>query len=311
LSQVAVILHSSLQKEAYAKVEDEESSGLFVTLDLTRMPKKLHAATDAGPPRASSKASSPAITDAAPRPKKRGRTIGWTAGTGPYLENKGLPGARPKVKKAAGDLKRRARRPRNPSPTPRRVYLALKPKFVPFLCEWEGCPAQLQNHETLRRHVMKVHGHAETCKWGKCAKLQPVPQPMGKDELAAHMDKAHLLPCVWNAGDGPRNTDLGMPNAASMRGDADPLPPYLFDEDGHQVTPSIKDQDYENDKDRRNRQHMLDRLITRRDNNAPDEPQYTQQELKEVALALSQKKAKQKMFKEYRDRAVGAPGVQG
>ena len=106
------------------------------------------------------------------------------------------------------------------------------PKFIPFLCEWRGCKAELHNLETLRRHIYSVHNKAKAygaiaCQWSKCGLTRQVhdestpkstPEPKfvhedhefaGMEEFMDHMEKAHLIPFAWHMGDGPRGSTLG------------------------------------------------------------------------------------------------------
>lgn len=138
--------------------------------------------------------------------------------------------------------KRKGRPPRPPSPSPRAIYEGLGFKFVPFLCEWRGCSAELHNLETLGRHVRVVHcgrGQDE-CLWGGCAEGSPV-WFGSAGELEGHVEKAHLVPFAWHVGDGPKVSLPGTPGAEE---DGE-LPGYLFDAEGRQVTPSIRDQQVE------------------------------------------------------------------
>ena len=202
---------------------------------------------------------------------------------GPYSGRASFPGGpsapRPKPERSNGDGRRRGRPPRAPSPSPRQIYNKLNPKFIAYLCEWAGCTAQLHNFETLRKHVLVVHGSSGTCKWAKCSTANPPQIFSSKESFEAHVDKAHLIPLVWHVGDGPQNDAKLLATTPSMSGDADPLPAYLFGEDGTQVTPSVKDQMMENEDERKERRKQLHRLLLERDRNAPEEVELTDEEL--------------------------------
>jgi hypothetical protein len=121
-------------------------------------------------------------------------------------------------------------RPRKTDPKP------ATPKFIPFLCEWKDCKAELHNLETLRRHVYSVHVKAHEsdaipCRWSRCGLTRQVhdesrpnstptsiPEPkfihephkfVGMQGFKDHMEKAHLIPFAWHMGDGPRGSTLG------------------------------------------------------------------------------------------------------
>lgn len=203
-----------------------------------------------------------------PRTKERG--AGAAAAAGP--KRRGRPAGR------AGGVK----------PT-RAIFEKLRPRYVPFLCEWEGCPAELQNVDTLRRHVLAVHGRDAvargSCRWGKCAAAAAAGRAEDQagggrrgrrtvfasaDEFGSHVEDWHLVPFVWHVGDGPRNTvveyKVKTPDEAAVD-----LPDYLFDEEGNQVTPSVLNQEFENDEERKERRRRLHRLLLERDRNAPEE----------------------------------------
>ncbi|GAB1313247.1 hypothetical protein MFIFM68171_03457 [Madurella fahalii] len=317
-SQVAVVLHSSPRRDGFTpadELSDEEGNANLVTSDIAAKPKikrpELSAARVAAvvPSERQATAASSPLPTVTPQPKKRGRPFGWRLGSGPYSAmTGGVPSSTPRpkpTKPVASDQKPRRRPGRKPAPTARQVYLKLNPHFVSFRCEWENCPAELQNLETLRRHLLVVHGRPSspprpsrlpppdlTCRWTSCTH----PSLPSRESFAAHIEKAHLSPFLWHVGDGPRNTPPWA------KPDTSPLPTYLFDAQGMQVTPSIRDQQFENDDDRKKRQVRIHRIIQQRDSNAPEEPQYTQEELAEMAAVMGEKQARQRMFREYADR---------
>ncbi|OAA66438.1 hypothetical protein SPI_01014 [Niveomyces insectorum RCEF 264] len=128
-----------------------------------------------------------------------------------------------------------ARRPGRPSlasieSVQRSIFLNSQACFIPFVCEWAGCRAELQNMATLRKHVMVVHGRsATTCRWRRCAdKVPPVAfgitganggtgdenKENGDGDrnktFEEHMEYYHLQPLVWQLGDGfANNSHLG------------------------------------------------------------------------------------------------------
>lgn len=172
------------------------------------------------------------------------------------------------VPKSTGP-KRRGRPPRQPSPTPRGVWekLVAPPQYVPFLCEWPACKAELQNIETLRRHIRIVHGRAEPlmCWWPGCEGRSPI---FTQDyDFHHHVDQKHLVPFMWHVGDGQKNEKL----MAKQEEDADQVPAYLFGADGKQVTPSVKNQEIEDFVSWRGNRERLKNMLLQRDANAPFE----------------------------------------
>ncbi|KUJ12264.1 uncharacterized protein LY89DRAFT_203800 [Mollisia scopiformis] len=126
-------------------------------------------------------------------------------------------------------------------------------EYVPFLCEWRGCKAELHNLETLKRHIHAIHGSKNVegvrfCAWAKCgidAKgevgVDSEPPIMGGREIAFksrkewknHIEKSHLIPFSWHMGDGPKATVLDIKPPPTVD-------PWLLDKHGKQVTPSVE-----------------------------------------------------------------------
>jgi hypothetical protein len=124
------------------------------------------------------------------------------------------------------------------------------PSFVPFLCEWENCVAELHNLETLRTHILTVHKKQQppgswNCLWNKCTESGFVT----KTEWQLHINDTHLVPFSWHMGDGPKATSTGTPTkwkrlSLTLLTELDSSPaqesPWLFDASGKQVTPSVR-----------------------------------------------------------------------
>jgi hypothetical protein len=162
------------------------------------------------------------------------------------------------------------------------MYLKSNPKFTPFGCEWHEpklylasqngvCPAELQNLETLRRHIRNVHGHQQPsiCRWAKCAD-QAEPEIFGNAQAwEAHMEEEHLISYAWHMGDGIKNDGIETPKD---KGPED-LPDYLF-KDGKQVTPSITDQEFENTAGMLERKRKLREIRRQAEANAPTDMEF-------------------------------------
>ncbi len=148
-----------------------------------------------------------------------------------------------------------------------------EPEYIPFICEWKGCPAELQNRETLEVHVFNVHSKKQPsgnrfCLWGKCGAKhetdkaidsQPNNEPnefRSKAEWKDHVTQQHLIPFAWHMGDGPKGTSLCMFSEslhhcgketlllimfAATKPKSD-IAPWLMDNNGRHITPSVKDQ---------------------------------------------------------------------
>lgn len=199
---------------------------------------------------------------------------------GPYTARESFPGGpsapNPKKQHSSaryGMPRRRGRVGRPAARIPRMIYDQLRPKFIAFLCEWQGCPAELQNLETLRKHILVVHGRNGTCLWGKCADGPQLKLSPG-GEFEKHVENTHLVPFAWHVGDGPRNTSAMAPAPTpAEKGEdaADNLPAYLFDGEGNQVTPSVLHQEFENMDEKKVRRRKLHQIMTQSVRNAREE----------------------------------------
>ncbi|KXH48107.1 hypothetical protein CNYM01_09212 [Colletotrichum nymphaeae SA-01] len=219
--------------------------------------------------------TSPGAATPPPQPRKRGRPKGFRPNlTGKKASQEAgeagprkLRPDRPKT----GALyagKRRGRPPKAASPKPREIYKSLNPHFNTYICEWEGCKAELHNFATLQKHVSIVHTKtvAAGCRWAKCAQKQPPHEFSTLADLKSHVEDLHMLPVAWQVGDGPQ--------VSFKRYDPDDgtkLPDYLFDKAGNQITPSIKDQKEEDLYTWRTNRRKLKDLLLLRDQNLPSE----------------------------------------
>lgn len=321
-AKVAVVLQSSPIKGDYVPIpadqlDDADDADDLITSDLitsdlvqkpnrpSQLPTQRHQPLDPMPPPFPILTSTP---NPGLQPKKRGRPLGWRPDSGPYSVINGTT-PRPRAPKTPGDRKRIGRPPKNPPLSARELYLSLTPHFVRFLCEWPSCPAELHNAATLRQHILIVHGKPTPstataaadveipCRWNNCT----APAFPSRAAFAAHVEKAHLLPVLWHAGDGPKNTsDLGPPAAPSRR--------YLFDHATGtvQVTPSVdEEQRRETDDERRARVARLERVHRQYEAEAPDEEPYTAREVVAITQALEAKQQRKQVFDEYAVSVLG------
>lgn len=83
----------------------------------------------------------------------------------------------PKEQNGDTSIKRKRGRPFKNKPEPDSTDSELTPVpeafYISFICEWEDCPAELHNLDTLTAHVFKVHGVKTgsghfVCKWKNC-----------------------------------------------------------------------------------------------------------------------------------------------
>lgn len=257
-----------------ADLREAEEDDELVASTLLRGRKRPHP----GSLRASSTVAAappigPATSTQVPGKRPRGRPKGWTKSGN--LNNR--PAPKPPAVPGTGQ-KRRGRPPRQPSPTPRDVWNTMAPpRYVPLRCEWTGCRAELQNTETLRRHLRKVHGRARplVCRWAKCGNQARERERLGakveafggEEELHTHVDERHLLSFVWHLGDGHKNS---KPIFKAPQGDGDgQMPAYLLGPDGEQVTPWVKGQKKEDFATWQNNRRRLKEILAQANDNAP------------------------------------------
>jgi len=223
-----------------------------------------------------------ASTTPNPKPSShRGRPKGWRKGMSySALRAGAAPGSADSLVKpipkpndtavvARGVPKRRGRPPKAPSPSPRALFASLKPKFLIFSCDWQGCPAELHNLVTLRRHVHVVHCKTQSapyhCLFAKCTP-EALDEFDGIEKLIDHIEAEHIIPYAWHLGDGPKVSPLFRPLTPNV---ADKLPDYLFDNNGNQVTQSVKDQDIETFVEWRARRRKLKEALRRMNDTLP------------------------------------------
>ncbi|KAI1179776.1 hypothetical protein F4777DRAFT_531955 [Nemania sp. FL0916] len=221
--------------------------------------------------------------------RKRGRPKGWKPG---MSSSAGPKPKQPKREKAQGKdqgqnqgLRKRGRPTRSKPPSARERYLQSTPDYTPYKCEWATsndsrekepliCPAELHNLDTLRKHVLLVHGRMDPleCQFASCKGCDFPPKFKTKDEFMEHMEKKHFAAYLWRLGEGYQNNGI-----ETLKAKADELPNYLFDEHGNQVTPSVADQQVESEAQQRERKRKLKRFQKELNENAPSDEEWMQQ----------------------------------
>ncbi|KAI5203867.1 hypothetical protein E4T39_03992 [Aureobasidium subglaciale] len=109
-------------------------------------------------------------------------------------------------------------------------------EFNVYKCDWEDCGSELHNIDTLRKHVLKLHGKKTfegdyECAWFGCFQEEEVTAFDDMGSWMEHMENVHVKPLSKTLGDGPRS---GLSGYRSAKSDA-----YLSDSFGRQVTPII------------------------------------------------------------------------
>ncbi|KAG0651302.1 hypothetical protein D0Z07_1808 [Hyphodiscus hymeniophilus] len=133
-----------------------------------------------------------------------------------------------------------------------------EPIFIPFICEWKNCPAELHNLDTLKAHLITVHLKKQAsagllmCLWGKCCQEHMLVDDDGVSEVInkgaefktteewRNHAKVHLDHVARYQGDGPK-TEL------SFYKKPPPAIPYSYRNGGPegQATPSVRHQPVE------------------------------------------------------------------
>lgn len=139
--------------------------------------------------------------------KKKGRPVGWRKSIHSRAAQGLAPGSGTQSNQPS--KLRQSQKPR----------AEVEPKYQVWKCRWQDCSAELHNLETLKKHVVKLHGKANAngvfeCLWEGCiysnnhcgkGKHQATPVNLGQiNEWLSHVDKKHLEPVAWELGDGPR-----------------------------------------------------------------------------------------------------------
>jgi hypothetical protein len=166
--------------------------------------------------------------------KKRRRPFKSSRETPPTQttqKKKGRPFKTPEAAaaKAAGistdQLPKKRRRPIKHPRRPEEItpIVPPEPKYVPFICEWKNCPAELHNLDTLRAHLLTVHlmkqpsGGPYMCLWRKCSQEHKVMDAetgattvidkgvefKTRQEWQSHVKIAHIDHVARYQGDGP------------------------------------------------------------------------------------------------------------
>jgi hypothetical protein len=164
-------------------------------------------------------------------PKKRGRPFKSSPGIRfeePVMKKRGRPFSTPHAAAKAAAASRSAEPKKRGRPFTIRHHVEVPvpdPIYIPFICEWKGCPAELQNLETLRMHLFNVHGKKSTsgfytCLWDKCINPAEEMEDLEPDKKVFefktkatwkdHVEKAHVTTVAWYLGDGPKGSHFCM-----------------------------------------------------------------------------------------------------
>ena len=138
--------------------------------------------------------------------KKKGRPFGWKKSVH-SREAQGLP---PKTHPSTAV-------PSRLKQSTLKQAQEVKPHYQEYKCAWEGCCSSLINLDTLKKHLVKLHGKEDergeyTCRWTDCKGVKKPGLAGGRvrasfqdiESWIGHVDEMHVRPIAWKLGDGPR-----------------------------------------------------------------------------------------------------------
>lgn len=166
------------------------------------------------------------------RVKKMGRPVGWRKAIHSKAALAGqLGGTSPATAVTSANRRQGQAAPSDDSIPRRRGRPSTKnlqankdpePEFNEYRCEWEDCTSKLHNIDTLRKHVIKIHGKKTSegefeCAWRGCFRpstdTNNAPNDSDPDDpmysydnmepWVEHVEVNHIKPLMWTLGDGP------------------------------------------------------------------------------------------------------------
>lgn len=175
-------------------------------------------------------ASTPRVEIISPGPSsmKRGRPrreVNYTIPPSLTPKKRGRPFSTPDAAaraaaKAEGRASQAPKKRGRPFQKFEHTFIEQEAEYLPFLCEWKDCPAELINLETLRNHIFSVHmrhNKDTRCLWAQCKASHEEKDQLHKPakgnpsfnserEFKEHVNKTHLIPFAWHMGDGPKES---------------------------------------------------------------------------------------------------------
>jgi hypothetical protein len=154
--------------------------------------------------------------------KRKGRPVGWRKSIHSREAHGLTPHSHSKPATTAGRLRQQSQ------PKSDRDSLQ-EPHYQVYACGWDGCRAELHNLDTLKKHVIRLHGKPSAdddfeCEWAYCNLAGTTTDHRGRqqkrddqesarfatiEQWVQHIDKAHLQPVAWKLGDGPGMSEEG------------------------------------------------------------------------------------------------------
>jgi len=186
--------------------------------------------------------------------RRRGRPVGWRKAVhSKAAPGQGTEGGQSSQRRSNGAEQNSENishgRKRGPKPGSRQKvpYHELEPHYNVYECKWQLCKAELHNMDTLKKHVVKVHGVSNDnnkyeCKWDGCRSGGDDVSGKGKapadapptfntiESWLTHLNVYHFLYLARSLGDGPRG-------GLSDHYDSEASEAYMSDATGRIITP--------------------------------------------------------------------------
>lgn len=171
--------NSTDEAPAKSRIGDHRTSSFRVEINSSPMPllhgppSRFQSGKKRGRPFANPEAAAKAVEKAARQQlSETGENTGKKRGR-PFATAEAAEKAAKKMKSTSDESEEPKKRGR-PFATEKKIE-APDPCFPVFYCEWKGCPAELHNLETLRKHLHILHGKRDKvtgmipCMFRKCA----------------------------------------------------------------------------------------------------------------------------------------------
>jgi hypothetical protein len=155
--------------------------------------------------------------------KRKGRPVGWRKSIHSREAHGLTPASHSKPTTNTANRLRQQSQPKSDRDS------LQEPHYQVYACGWDGCRAELHNLDTLKKHVIKLHGKPSAdngfeCDWAYCNLAGTSTDHRGRqqkrddqdparfatiEQWVQHIDKAHLQPVAWKLGDGPGMSEEG------------------------------------------------------------------------------------------------------
>ncbi|KAI5262818.1 hypothetical protein E4T47_09184 [Aureobasidium subglaciale] len=231
----------------HTDIHQRATSSIATDTPRNQQPSKMSATPVPGQPIGYSAFRSTQVDENGNSIKRKGRPVGWRKSVHSKAALAAAAGGDLPISSASKPSAAQRQSRGQPSYAPpkqrrtKQAKLVVETKepeveFNVYKCDWEDCGSELHNINTLRKHVLKLHGKKTSegdyeCAWFGCFQEEEVTTFDDMGSWMEHMENVHVKPLSKTLGDGPRS---GLSDHHSEKSDA-----YLSDSFGRQVTPII------------------------------------------------------------------------